>query len=414
MRIQWIPGSSFRTHSAWVRGYAYSMLKILCVVCMCVLLCSPLVIIILIQFVDPENHQRQGVPKNEVNSLSINEVKDLNDYPFTVDNLGINDLIYKGKDMKIAIIDQGFHPHESLSNAKVTICEIYMEGEKFNQRPLEYSSLENDMYQTNYCHCHATAVAGIAVGKPFDGWDGKNNSTIKYPGGVAPEAELKVFIIKADGEESKAHGYLNYALELIAEDNDTTFDVVSMSLRVGDQHLIEQNKDQRNQDIALKRGSIIYNIKKIRRKGTHVLATSTNTGELTKNIEFPAQLDCVISIGSLAPKGELSYLSKRTGVDYYCCGEVRVPCYVKKDVVAVSTNIEDGHRKVLQDVVGSSFAAPAFAGLICLIMQHVKKENSELIKNFWRKQVLLKAANMGYINFFKTDKSSLLKIVNEV
>lgn len=327
----------------------------------------------------------------------------------------VHNLHYKGKNTRIAIIDEGFHPHISLPENRVTICEIYLENGIFKERHLEYSNLENSTYQEDYPHCHATAVAGVAVGKPYSStWVYGENKLTGYSGGVAPEAKLKVFIIKMNAE---AHGYLNYALKLIAEDDDK-FDVVSISLRGGDQC----NDDNK---LSLERGKLIENILNIQTKGTHLLATS---GELLRSFEG------VINVGSLTDTSDVN------SIDVYCFGEVQVPCYVQEHVISdvvLPINIKDKHTKMLQNVAGPSFAASAFAGLVCLIMQHVKKVNDELvkkvsdelvenlkedellIKNFSDKGVLLKAVKgldnesrevrMVHCEFFETDASSIFK-----
>ena len=74
-------------------------------------------------------------------------------------------------------------------------------------------------------------------------------------------------------------------------------------------------------------------------------------------------------------------------MDLYCYGEVRAPCYT------TVSKLPDGspypNYKLLQDVSGSSFAAPAIAGLICLMMQHAKKCGRE--NKYSKKKKILNA-----------------------
>lgn len=363
-----------------------------------------------------------------------------------------------GENTVIGIIDDGFYPHQAMKGVNVNGCRIYKKKDK----SLTYEVLQtsqDDATQGLFTqppdtcgHCHATAVAGIAAGKPFKGafYHKKKLTHSEYPGGVAPDAKVVLFLIPIDCDDAKdACKYLEYALDLIiklhkgeellpvaANQHDQyeqkesfnedqslqlpspsppssaaapppppppplvkpkedlepqnkklkveKFDVVSMSLRVGDQSKRERGlQDPISQK---QRDNIRKKINTIKEKGTHILATASNSGNTTHDLEFPAQLDEVISIGSLDPDANISKnsISDQKKVNLYCYGEVQAPRYTT--ISKLPDDLAYPKYRLLQNVSGSSFAAPAIAGLICLMMQHARKCGHE--KTYTKDEIL--------------------------
>ncbi len=151
---------------------------------------------------------------------------------------------------------------------------------------------------------HATVCAGIAVGKPFDGYFIKNGKTVpmKYEGGVTPEAKAKIFLMH------NIDSFLQ-ALSKIGKE----FDVVSISLGCktnGLPNVLTQQFAQLS-------------------KSKLVVVSAGNYGPV-EGVLFPANLDEVISVGCLDKFGNpLNYAPKC--VDISCYGEVNAPASDSND-----------------------------------------------------------------------------------
>ena len=373
-------------------------------------------------------HQQQQQPTHECTfeCLNINHLTacKAGPFPFTYNLLGLKDIPKekRGEESSMALIDDGYYPNQAMKDVKVSCCCIYKKDKCLMDKLLEKDASglltrPSDSGQSG--HCHATAVAGIAAGKGFNGivFHDRNLDTVEYPGGVAPDAQLKIFTIPTYDPEG-TYQYLEYALDMI--NREEKVDVVSMSLRAGDQSRFECGQEI-SDNIRTLRGKIIDRIQEIRRKGTHVLATASNSANTTREMEFPAQLDEVISIGSLDQRGDFSkHTRTKKDVNLYCYGEVRAPCYCKK----TTTQRSHTPHKLVQDVSGSSFAAPAIAGLICLIMQHARDCDKEWGDNqcetlLQQKRNILKAIDpnderkvIKVPGFLQMERSSILKTFN--
>ena len=233
----------------------------------------------------------------------------------------------KGKDANIAIIDcigkvgdNGFQSlHHTFKGKEIEFACFGKKGATYSIPPR-----------------HATQCAGIAVGEPFTGYGIVNNEikTIKYEGGVAPKANAKLFLIDTLDESA----FLE-ALTSIEQENK--YDVVSISLGY--------DKDD---------PSLLIKNKLIQLSASTLIVVSAGNYGSVKGCVFPATLDEVISVGCLGEYGEVVKKSPDV-VDIFCYGEVSAPA------------IGDSNC-LLQWATGTSLAAPAIAGLICLIMQCAK------------------------------------------
>lgn len=248
----------------------------------------------------------------------------------------------KGNNTKIAIIDgidsptEGFYAHHkafSIGGNRKIDSEII--------RGIGSGTVPD----------HATVCAGIAVGEPFEGLAVTNNiiSTLNYPGGVAPEAYAKLFLVDLSDPTT-----LHTAVEKIKEEK---YDVVSLSF-----------------------GSNVENTKFCTElaelKDTIVVAAAGNSGNAVK-VASPACLANVISVGCLDVFCKPSlFTADNKFVDTFCYGEVMAP--------SGPTN------QILKWSVGTSMATPAIAGLVCLIIQCAKHQEyyPDIMKKYKIMQLL--------------------------
>lgn len=227
-----------------------------------------------------------------------------------------------GKSVRLAIIDDGFHK------------DLWA----FNRRSLPF-----DFRDDAPAHPHGTAVTAIVAGKKFDGFFKK---CLKYPGGVAPGAEVTCFSITNENSVAQI-------LRRVSEE-ENKFDVISMSLVYEGNDLdaiIEQNLD----------------------RGTLIFAGAGNVGNRGE-IGYPARLKDVVSVGSLTCFGKPSDFTqdKEPYADVYTYGEVLVPSGIDLG--------GDGRVLLeLQACKGTSMATPAAAGLACLAIEYAKRKG---ITNF--------------------------------
>ncbi len=251
---------------------------------------------------------------------------------FTVKQMGLlDDKIkhVKGRGTNIAIIDMigtstaGFHTQHWAFKGKIFSKDV---------KCFKASNFEDT---TN----HATVCAGIAVGKPFKGYvikDGKT-VTIDYKGGVAHGAKAKIFLVE------KKYGFLE-ALKTIQALNkieDEKIDVVSISL--GSETGEATSVTQAIKDLS---------------KSMLIVVSAGNSGTV-EDVLYPANLAEVISVGSYTEFGREAPYSPE-GVDICCYGDVNAPA-------------SDGNNGLMQWATGTSMAAPAIAGIICLFIQCAKE-----------------------------------------
>ena len=264
-------------------------------------------------------------------------IDDSNEDIFTVTQMGLFDNIpptLKGEGANIAIIDgigkirtDGFPTNG-----------FHIEHQTFSCRPTKQIAtalVANNLSVVDDTF-HATKCAGIAIGEPFEGFATMGNTTrpITYKGGVAPEANAKIFLIDTRDE-------LAFLRALVIIEQENCFDVISISLGYpkGDAHELIKNK-------------------LIELSATTLIVVSAGNRGSAKGVLPPANLKEVISVGSLEEFGNPAK-SSPTLVDISCYGEVCAPA-------------THAHNGLIQWATGTSMAAPAIAGLICLIMQCAK------------------------------------------
>ena len=298
-----------------------------------------------------------------------------------------------GKDITVAVVDTGLdYSHPAL------ISKINIE---FNNLTESIDSYDNDG--------HGTACASIICGKSFlysksPAVHMEGEQLESFPPGIAPDANLVIYKIYPDGSDSMSSDLVSKALEHIASRSDITIDVVSLSLGSLEFSL----------QIAKAVTRLIYN-------GVIVVCAASNHGhKFMQPISFPARLGHVLCIGSHGTNGKASPFSPvGQQIDFLAPGEG----------IAVPSNKIYHHYYAIE--YGTSFAAPAVVGLICLLLDYIKKNHNDLFqhfKNHWVMKELLQEMStspghttddkgFGALNpmrFFRQRKSFIERIKSQI
>ena len=287
---------------------------------------------------------------------SIEPQQDLTDLSFTavsywqLDKIHKNE-IYQGRETTIAVVDGGFDSsHPAFNDGRL----IHFQDFAINNMNPEGSS-------------HGTLCTGIACGKTFlyPASPGEVTSQLKvFPSGVAPGAKYIICKIVMHGKIEAYEKSILQALEWI-RDYCGVIDVVSLSL-----------------------GSLKFSpeiaqvITGLVNKNIIVVCAASNHGhKFSQPICFPARLGSVLCIGSHGPHGKPSPFSPvGQQIDFLAPGEK----------VAGPSSALFNHHVIVDS--GTSYAAPAVAGLICLILGYIKHNHPDhlhVFKNHWvMKEVL--------------------------
>ena len=283
-------------------------------------------------------------------SLQLQPVIDTND-PFTAYSYWQLKKIHKingstGAGTTVAIIDSGIDPFHPAFNSK------------FNKESDNIQNLTDDGCLYNVANSHGTLCAGIAAGSGFscmaiNDSEFAMEQNIAFPPGVAPAAQLMIYKVFSFGElEARCECVLD-ALKDIYTRSD--IDVVSLSL--GSLKSFPQIRDAIN-DLMKKR--IIV-----------VCAASNHGHKYSQPISYPARLGNLLCIGSHGPNGKPSDFSPvGQEIDFLAPGE---------NIVGPSSAI---YNHSIESGSGTSYAAPAVAGLICLILGFIKHHYRDHLHHF--------------------------------
>ena len=197
---------------------------------------------------------------------------------------------------------------------------------------------------------HGTLCAGVACGDPFQS---KFEGSIVKCRGVAPKATL---VVCKAYEKRESPWYGVHALQKLITEIDT--------------------KNLKQLDVAVLSSGLADNIPEIHeaikalvQRDVIVVCAASNVGAIDKAaIHYPARYPETICIGSHDRHGNRSSVSPvGNDMDFLALGE---------DVIGPSLN--DTLR--LTQASGTSVAAPAIGGLICLILEAVTKKCPDALK----------------------------------
>ena len=299
----------------------------------------------------------------------------------------------RGQDITVAVVDTGLaYSHPALSLKK---------NIKFKNLTESIDSYDNNG--------HGTACASIICGRSFPynknpavHMEGEQLET--FPPGIAPDANLVVYKVFPDGSDTTSCDLVCKALEHIANRNDIIIDVVSLSLG--------------SLEFSLQ---IAKAVTELIKNGVIVVCAASNHGhKFMQPISFPARLGHVLCIGSHGPNGKASPFS---------------PVGQQIDFLAPGEGIAVPSNKIYQHYIaiahGTSFAAPAVVGLICLLLGYIKKNYKDLFQHFkhhWVMKELLQEMStspgqatddkgFGALNpmrFFKQPKCFVDRIISQI
>ena len=272
----------------------------------------------------------------------------------------IHELGYKGKDTIVAIVDTGVGSHTAfgLSNSKI-----------ISRRNFAEQSLDC----TTDPHGHGTFCANIVCGNGFSAYkaiDTHNSQQVNVLPGVAPEAKLVICKVTRGDESEVQPNAVKNALTFIknnftGEDANQKVDVVSLSFA----------HRKYSKDIADAVSDLVC-------AGVIVVCAASNEGHRYQTpICYPARLGNVLCIGSHGTHGKSSFFS---------------PVGQDLDFLAPGENIIGADVKVSNQATcgsGTSFAAPAVAGLVCLIIECLKHnypKDAAQFHNHWVMKELLR------------------------
>ena len=271
---------------------------------------------------------------------------------------------YTGEGTVIAIIDTGvelkhtaFHP----CSDKIVATHNFAE-----QNMLDCTTDQNG---------HGTSCAGIACGKEFTAYQNPENEGSKpfqVQPGVAPDAKLVVCKVTRGSDGTVLPGAVEEALKFIKNnhtgvcDPKHRVDVVSISF--GSQAYS---------------GPITRAITDLISVGVIVVCAACNEGhKFHTPICYPARLGHVLCIGSHGAHGKASIFSPvGQELDFLAPGE---------DIVAPGRL--EYHGEAMSGK-GTSYATPAVAGLICLILECLHKnfpKKADMYHNHWAMKELLR------------------------
>ena len=249
---------------------------------------------------------------------------------------------FTGKGITVAIVDSGISPHDAFESRII---------------PQDFSGDKVTIDKVG----HGTMCAGILCGKSFPYYhDPQNESDINpsdFPCGVAPDVTLVVCKVTSGASKTASSFAVAHALHYIRQSEDV--DVVCLTMGSLGFSL----------DVVSAIDELVHN-------GIIVVCAASNyCHQFSQPICFPARLGHVLCIGSHGPHGKPSSFSPiGQEIDFLAPGE---------NVAAPNSTFIANHVAVDS---GTSYAASAVAGLICLILQYISslgdKFGTEIVKQF--------------------------------
>ena len=300
---------------------------------------------------------------------------------------------YQGEGTVIAIIDTGFNAvHPAFLDSKLRKSSRILAVKSFVDDTLESTQIDDG---------HGTLCAGIACGESFPAYSKECELyDVHVPSGVAPKAYLVVCIIQNTHHIVEA---LDWILSEFTEKEEHNVDVISISVGSPVFLLVEAEV-----------------VSELVVKGVIIVGAASNPGAKDESaVSFPAALGNVLCIGSHNASGDVSKFSARgKHVHFLAPGE---------KMIGPGSSSLHSSVKISK---GTSMAAPAMAGLICLVIEAIKKsfkpKNQTRVQkathNFWAMRQILceilsrtKASNVLHpASRFFSDKQTCQSVVMKV
>ena len=281
---------------------------------------------------------------------------------------------YKGRGMVVAIVDTGVAQSHAAFKTDNPAGSKILFSKNFAEEALDCSQDPQG---------HGTFCAGIICGNSFLAYEnpnGRDGKQVQVPPGVAPEAKLVVCkVTHGDKKDVQVKAVVD-ALKYI-KDNYTgpkaehKVDVVSLSFTLATY----------SEEVATAISDLVC-------RRVIVVCAASNLGHTYEtSITYPARFGNVLCIGSDSGHGKPSSFSPvGQDLDFLAPGE---------NILSSKSSSSLGYSNHAECGSGTSFAAPAVAGLICLILECLKKEyRSEAEKfhnHFVMKDLLRKMSTNG-------------------
>ena len=266
---------------------------------------------------------------------------------------------YRGNGTVVAILDTGLEDSHIAVNG----------GKVLNKA----AAMNTDYTDTDG---HGTMCASIICGNDFLALkdpSAQGSATFHVSPGVAPEAKLLVYKVTQDNDKK----WSALAVVEALVDIKNRFSDPSSDIRV-DVVSITWGNHSHSQDIAKAISDLVS-------VGVIVVCAASNNGHNFQTpICFPARLGNVLCIGSHNMHGKPSSFSPvGQHLDFLAPGE---------NIVGAG-NLDYYHQAACEN--GTSFAAPAVAGLICLILEYLKRNytdpaQAEKLHNHWAMKEILR------------------------
>ena len=296
---------------------------------------------------------------------------DLNRLQFTPSQLWNLEQVHKsgtdGSGTIIAVVDTGINSAHCAFQNKILLVKNFAPTETDNFNAI----IDSDG--------HGTLCAGIAAGESFTTSTNPldpNAQLIDVPCGVAPGAQLIVCSVFKEGESGVAPKIVANALQWLVDYREAgnRLDVVSLSFGT-----------------TTYPSEIAHVISALVTMGVIVVCAASNDGRMRlQPISFPARLGHVLCIGAQDDQGKpTSFSPVGRELDFLAPGyQIIGPGPGTQGIFG--TNCANG----------TSFATPAVAGLVCLVLHHISRicnENAsdgrpiiDHVRNVWVMKEILK------------------------